>query len=76
MPRKRTKKVGAAGAFGPRYGFTLRRRYAEVVEKSRKLYPCPSCGAVKAKRIGTGIWQCRRCGTKFAGRAYYPAEST
>ncbi len=75
MPRKRTKKVGIAGKFGPRYGFTLRRRYAEVAEKAAKPYQCPSCGSVKARRVSTAIWQCRRCGTKFAGKAYQPAGS-
>lgn len=75
MVRKRTKKVRIAGKFGPRYGFTLRRKYAEVAAKAAKLYPCPKCGAVKARRVSTAIWRCRRCGTKFAGRAYEPAAS-
>lgn len=66
----KTKKVGLAGKFGPRYGFTLRKRFTEVEIKVRKSYPCPSCGAVKVKRLSTAIWRCRRCGTKFAGGAY------
>lgn len=70
----KTKKVGIAGKFGSRYGFTVRRRLAEVEVKVRQKYECPNCGAVKLRRIGTSIWQCKRCGTKFAGRAYAPGE--
>lgn len=68
----KTKKVGVAGKFGPRYGFTLRKRLAEVESKMKQRYPCPSCGAVKVKRISTAIWQCRRCSVKFAGGTYTP----
>jgi large subunit ribosomal protein L37Ae len=68
----RTKKVSVAGKFGPRYGFTLRRRLAEVESRVRRRYECPSCGAIKLRRVNTSIWQCRRCGVKFAGKAYGP----
>ncbi len=73
MPR--TKKVAASGKFGPRYGFTLRRQYAEVDAKVRQQYQCPTCGAVKVKRVSTAIWECRRCGAKFAGGAYIPVTA-
>jgi len=45
----------------------------EVERKLRQRYRCPNCGAVKVKRVGTSIWQCRRCGAKFAGAAYSPS---
>jgi large subunit ribosomal protein L37Ae len=70
----RTKKVGIAGKYGPRYGFTLRRRAAEVEARARQWYECPNCRAPKLKRVGTAIWECRRCGVKLAGRAYVPGE--
>jgi large subunit ribosomal protein L37Ae len=47
-----------------------------VLEVERKLgqkYKCPSCGALKVKRVGTSLWQCGRCGVKFAGAAYSPS---
>lgn len=69
----RTKKVGPAGRFGPRYGTKIRKLMAEIERKQKQAYKCPSCGAVKVKRLGMAIWQCRRCGTKFASGAYTPS---
>jgi len=71
MPR--TKKVGSAGRFGPRYGLKIRRRVAVVEEKMRQKHTCPVCGRKAVKRISTGIWQCQKCGATFAGGAYLPA---
>ena len=69
---KRTKKVGPAGRFQARYGVRARTRVknVEVIQKSK--HNCPSCGHQKVKRVGTSIWQCSKCGIKFAGGAYYP----
>ncbi len=39
---------------------------------SRAAHPCPRCDQVSVKRQGTGIWECRKCGFKFAGGAYTP----
>jgi len=69
----RAKKVGPAGRLGPRYGTRVRKLVLEVERKLRQRYRCPNCGAVKVKRVGTSIWQCRRCGAKFAGAAYSPS---
>ncbi|MCS4541340.1 MAG: 50S ribosomal protein L37ae [Euryarchaeota archaeon] len=79
----RTKKIGISGRFGPRYGMKIRRMVAEIEEKQRKYHRCPSCGNIRVKRLGTGIWKCKKCGVTFAGGAYIPetgivkvAEST
>ncbi|MEM1988561.1 MAG: 50S ribosomal protein L37ae [Candidatus Woesearchaeota archaeon] len=56
--------------FGARYGLKVRKR-AEAVEKmSRKTYRCPYCGKIAVKRVAVGIWQCRKCNSKFTGYAY------
>jgi len=69
---KRTKKVGPAGRFQARYGVRARTRLRNVEIIQREKHNCPSCGHQKVKRISTSIWQCRKCGIKFAGGAYFP----
>lgn len=71
MPR--TKKVGSTGKFGPRYGTKIRKLTLEVERKVRQKYRCPSCGALRVRRVSTSLWQCGRCGVKFAGAAYSPS---
>jgi len=58
---------------GPRYGFTVRRRYADVLYWRRFKYRCPSCELAFLKRLSVGIWHCRKCGHTFAGGAYIPS---
>ncbi len=71
MPR--TKKIGSAGRLGPRYGTKIRKLVVEVERKLKQDYKCPSCGALRVNRTGASIWECRRCGAKFAGAAYTPS---
>ena len=68
----RTKKVKSVGRFGPRYGVSIRRRIREVEARQKAWHTCPSCAAEKVKRVSTSIWECRKCGHKFAGAAYMP----
>jgi len=68
-----TKKVGSTGKFGPRYGTKIRKLALEVERKLRQKYRCPSCGALRVRRVSTSLWQCGRCGVKFAGAAYSPS---
>ncbi|MDP2750230.1 MAG: 50S ribosomal protein L37ae [Nanoarchaeota archaeon] len=65
-----TSSTKAVTRYGTRYGITTRQRLAEVEATQKKKYECPSCKQKKVKRVCKGIWQCRKCGTKFAGRAY------
>lgn len=69
---RRTKKVGPAGRFGPRYGLKIRARVAEIERKQRQKHICPRCGKKGVKRISTAIWECSKCGLKFAGGCYIP----
>ncbi|UCD92277.1 MAG: 50S ribosomal protein L37Ae [Methanobacteriota archaeon] len=73
---KRTKKVGPTGKYGPRYGVKVRKRLKEVETAKSRKYICPNCNHQSVKRVGTGIWKCRRCNLVFAGGAYRPFVST
>lgn len=69
----RTKSVGPAGRFGPRYGSTLRKRIALIERKTRGPHRCPRCRTLGSlKRISVGIWWCRKCNYIFAGGAWVP----
>ena len=68
----KTKKVGPAGRFGPRYGKKQRKILAGIEKQQRKRHICPKCKLPYVKRISTGIWYCKKCGAKFAGGAYLP----
>lgn len=66
----RTKKVGSAGRFGPRYGVKIRKAVAKIEKIQKSKMICPRCGAKAVKRIGYGLYRCRKCGAVFAGGAY------
>jgi len=68
----RTKKVRQAGKFGARYGKRVRQRFIDIEKKQRKNHLCPYCKKQGIKRLATGIWQCKKCNTKFASGAYEP----
>jgi large subunit ribosomal protein L37Ae len=68
MPKKKRKSYGLRG----RGGATLRKRYARIMETVRAKHRCPSCGTKSVERKSVGIWECRKCGYKFAGGAYQP----
>lgn len=70
--RKKTKKVGLTGGFGPRYGVRTRKRYREIMSEMKRKHICPQCVSEAVCRESVGIWVCRKCGYKFAGGAYLP----
>ncbi|MFH1399917.1 MAG: 50S ribosomal protein L37ae [Nanoarchaeota archaeon] len=63
-------KTGSAKRFGTRYGRSLRERVGKIEAIQRRKQLCPSCQYTKVKRVASGIWECRKCGAKFTGRAY------
>jgi len=67
-----TKKVGSSGRFGVRYGTKIRKAVASLEALKAKKLECPSCKKKGVKRAAMGVWQCRKCGAKFAGGAYSP----
>lgn len=66
------RRTGSAGRFGARYGRVARRRVSEIEEQMHDDHACPECGAETVSRKGTGIWECARCGYRFAGGTYRP----
>ena len=69
---KRTKKVGSSGRFQARYGVRARSILRNIEIQQKRKHKCPSCGHDKLERTDTSIWQCKKCGSKFAGGAYLP----
>jgi large subunit ribosomal protein L37Ae len=69
---KKKEGIGSAGRFGARYGVKLRKKVSMVEAEQRKHHECPSCKQPKVARDAKGIWNCKKCGYKFAGRAYTP----
>ncbi|TAL47236.1 50S ribosomal protein L37ae [archaeon] len=66
----RTKKVGTAGRFGPRYGKKSRQGMADIEKIQKQRHICLKCNMPYVKRVAKGIWACKKCGAKFAGSAY------
>jgi len=67
-------RLGGAKTFGARYGRTLRDRVASIRALTKQRNKCPYCNYSSVKRLATGIFYCKKCNTKFAGRAYAPAK--
>ena len=63
MPTKR---------FGPRYGRKPKKKFAQIEKQQRAKHKCPYCNKTAVKRLALGLWQCRKCQVKFAGKAYAP----
>ncbi|BBG24414.1 50S ribosomal protein L37ae [Sulfuracidifex tepidarius] len=62
-----------AGRFGPKYGASLRKSWNAIMEKRYEDHQCPYCKTTgSVKRVASGIWICKKCGTKWAGLAYTP----
>lgn len=68
--RKQGKVTRSAGRYGARYGRVGRKRVADIEEEMNEDHECPDCGALKVGRTDTGIWECGKCGYRFAGGAY------
>ncbi len=73
MASKGSSNTGSAGRFGARYGRVARRRVSEIESDTNADHTCPECGTDAVDRKGTGIWQCGKCGYKYAGGAYRPS---
>jgi large subunit ribosomal protein L37Ae len=68
----KTKKVGAAGRFGSRYGKRIGVNFVNIERLKHSKFVCPNCMKNRVKRESAGIWYCPSCKYKFAGKAYKP----
>ena len=59
-----------------RYGASIRKRFNKIKAEKHSRYLCDVCGKVAVKRFGSSIWECRACGTVFAGGAYSMKTAT
>ena len=62
--------LGSVKRFEARYGRKPKIKYSKIETEQRKLHKCPYCSKVAVKRLALGIWQCKKCNSKFAGKAY------
>jgi len=69
-----TKKVGSTGRYGVRYGKRLKSKILAIEKIQKKDQKCPYCHRVTVKRVSAGIWQCKKCDTKFTSKAYRLGE--
>jgi large subunit ribosomal protein L37Ae len=67
---QRTKKIGPTGWMGPRYGIRIRRRVIDIDRARARPAACPRCSTMTIHRVASGIFECRRCGTRYASNAY------
>jgi large subunit ribosomal protein L37Ae len=72
---KRKRKTGFTAAYGARYGVKPKKQAKVIKQQKQSKYICPQCKAKKVKRLSAGIFQCSKCGYKFAGGAYLPSTS-
>ena len=70
-----SKEVASTKRFGPRYGRTVRHKLGKIEHEYKLKHKCNYCNAKKVERVSAGIWQCKKCGVKFAARAYSPKKS-
>ena len=70
------RKVGTGGRFGTRYGKNIRQKIADIEKIQKQRHLCPNCNMPYVKRVSSGVWKCKKCGTKFASSAYFPKIET
>lgn len=69
------EKLGSAKRFGARYGKKPKQLFAEIEKLQRAKHKCPYCHYIKVRRLSYGIWHCKKCNSKFTGKAYTISEA-
>ena len=62
--------ANSTSRFGARYGRKPKKKFNIIEVQQRAKHKCPYCNKDAVKRVAMGIWQCRKCDVKFAGKAY------
>lgn len=52
------------------YGKRIRELVNTAKRKSSTRYLCPECSRKTVRRRAAGVWECMKCGKKFASGAY------
>ncbi len=68
--KKQKKSLGKLKGVGARYGRKIKLKVATIMAGYSGYKECPYCKKIKVKRLSAGIWFCKKCNTKFAGKAY------
>ena len=55
-----------------RGGAAIQKRWTRIMIEKNQKHKCPSCASPSVTREAVGIWNCGKCGFKFAGGAYLP----
>ena len=66
----KTKKLGSVARFGARYGKRTKSKVLIVEQTQKAPQKCPYCSRTVVKRLSVGIFQCKKCDSKFTGKAY------
>lgn len=67
-------KAGSAKRYGPRYGLRVRKQVSEVEKIEKQKHLCPNCKKHAIIRVCVGIYECKKCKTRFSGKAYFPSD--
>lgn len=65
------KKLKGRGArYGVRYGKSTRDKVSRAEKLVRDSKKSPFCSKNTVRRISSGLWECKKTGIKFTGKAY------
>ena len=72
MPKKKTFGL----RLRTRGGMSVRKQWTRITSGMRASHRCPKCLSRSVKRDSVGVWDCTKCGYRFAGGAYQPSTRT
>lgn len=72
MPKKKTFGL----RLRTRGGMSVRKQWTRITSGMRASHRCPRCSSRSVKRDSVGVWDCVKCGYRFAGGAYQPSTRT